>query len=242
MQNFKLSKAAWAFVVLSGLMIAIKLIFDHYPGDFPLRDQASAFSWPIVLGVIALGALGFAADRSIGMPEPFTDARRDATGAWVSIAFGVAYGLYTIADSLMGSERHPYLNAVDWPHVLLPWSIPFYLFGAILLEFMLRLGLLCVLVWLAHVLVLRRHFRLAVFWIVACVVATYEITPYLADEIAAGNWGAVALGALQPLYWTNVLEAGLLLRYGWIAPIIFRVAFYLVWHVLYGGLAPIFLS
>jgi hypothetical protein len=79
-----------------------------------------------------------------------------------------------------------------------------------------------------------------VFWIVACIVATYEIMPYIMEDIAAQNWAAVALSALQPLYWTNVLEAGLLLRYGWLAPIVFRVAFYLIWHVLYGGLAPSF--
>jgi hypothetical protein len=242
MQTFKPSKAAWAFVALAGLMIAIKLLFDFYPYDFPARDQASAFTWPVVLGIIALGAMGFAADRALGMPEPFTDAERDRAGLWISIGLGFAYGVFTVVDSLIGGERHPYINATDWPHVLLPWSIPFYLFGAILLEFMLRLGLLCVLVWVLHVVVLRRHFRLALFWIVACVVATYEIIPYVMEDIAAQNWGAVALSALQPLYWTNVLEAWLLLRYGWITPIVFRAAFYLIWHVLHGGLAPSFVG
>src|SRR5262245_30486261 len=131
-RNFKLSRAAWAFIALSGLMVAIKLLFDNYPYDFPARDQASAFTWPVVLGIIGLGALGFAADRALAMPEPFTDARRDWTGLWISTGLGVAYGVYTIADSLIGGERHPYVSPDDWPHVLLPWSIPFYTFGAIL--------------------------------------------------------------------------------------------------------------
>jgi hypothetical protein len=240
MLAFKPSKAALAFIALAGLMVAIKLLFDFYPYDFPARDQASAFTWTIVLGIIALGALGFAADRALGMPEPFTDAARDRAGLWISIGLGVAYGVFTVVDSLIGGERHPYVSPDDWPHVLLPWSIPFYTFGAILLEFMLRLGALCVLVWVLHVVVLRRHFRLAVFWIVACVVATYEIIPYVMEDVATQNWSAVALIALQPLYWTNVLEAWLLLRYGWIAPIVFRTAFYVVWHMLYGGLAPSF--
>src|SRR5688572_29417117 len=139
MPEFKSSKAAWTFIAFAALMIAIKLLFDFYPYDFPARDQASAFTWPVVLGIIALGALGFAADRALGMPEPFTDAERDRAGLWISIGLGVACGLFTVAHSLTGAERHPYISATDWPHVLLPWSIPFYLFGAILLEFMLRL-------------------------------------------------------------------------------------------------------
>jgi hypothetical protein len=31
-----------------------------------------------------------------------------------------------------------------WDHVRLPWSIPFYTFGAIFLEYLLRLGALCI--------------------------------------------------------------------------------------------------
>jgi hypothetical protein len=46
------------------------------------------------------------------------------------------------------------------------------------------------------------------------------------------------LAPLEPLYWTNVFEGWLLLRYGWVSPIVFRFAFYLVWHVIYGGLGP----
>ena len=240
MRAVRISKAGRAFIACSGLLIAIKLLFDFYPYDYPARDQASAFSWPVVLGIIALGAAGFAADHALKFPEPFTDARRDRVGTLVSIGLGLAYGIYTAGDDMIDHVRHP-LATSDWAHVPLPWSIAFYSFGAILLEFMLRLGALCVLVWLLHVVICRRHFRLAIFWIVACIVATYEIMPYVQQDIAARNWSAVALDPLQPLYWTNILEAGLLLRYGWLAPIVFRAAFYLVWHVLYGGLAPTFM-
>jgi len=41
----------------------------------------------------------------------------------------------------------------------------------------------------------------------------------------------------QPLYLSNVFEGWLLLRYGWFTPIVFRLAFYLFWHILFGGLA-----
>jgi hypothetical protein len=121
---------------------------------------------------------------------------------------------------------------VEWP-----WSVPFYTFGAIFLEFLLRLGGICILFWLIHVLILRRRWRSAVFWIIAAVVSLYEIMPYMQRDIAQGHWGRATLALLEPLYWTNLFESWLLWRFGWLMPIVFRLAFYLVWHVIYGGLA-----
>ena len=77
-----------------------------------------------------------------------------------------------------------------------------------------------------------------VFWTVNVITAFYEIMPITMEQIAHGNWVAVAATPLQPLYWTNFFEGWLLLRFGWFAPIVFRLAFYLIWHVLYGGLGP----
>ena len=57
------------------------------------------------------------------------------------------------------------------------------------------------------------------------------------EEAARGDWLGVAATPLEPLYWTNLFEGWLLLRFGWFSPIVFRLAFYLVWHILYGGLA-----
>jgi hypothetical protein len=127
---------------------------------------------------------------------------------------------------------------VEWPHVPWPWSVPFYTFGAILLEYMLRLGALCILVWFVHVVILRRRWLLPTFWAVNAIVATYEILPSVLEDAAAGKWVSVAFAPLEPLYWTNVFEGWLLLRFGWLSPIVFRLAIYLVWHVIYGGLGP----
>ena len=75
-------------------------------------------------------------------------------------------------------------------------------------------------------------------WAVNVVVASNEIQPSVLESVAAEDWRSVALAPLEPLYWTNVFEGWLLLLYGWLSPIVFRLAFYLVWHVIYGGLGP----
>jgi hypothetical protein len=68
-------------------------------------------------------------------------------------------------------------------------------------------------------------------------VALYEIWPYLVVDFHAGRWGSIALSAIQPLYLSNVFEGWLFYRFGWFMPIVFRLAFYLVWHILFGGFA-----
>ncbi|HYD14530.1 MAG TPA: hypothetical protein VEC11_16915 [Allosphingosinicella sp.] len=229
-------RSTLAFAACSLVLIAIKLLFDHYPGEFPGRDQASAFTWPVIGAIWLAALLGLFAERSIGFPDAFADMKGERRGLILAVATGLAYGALTVVqDIVTGGSTVP---VEEWPHLPLPWAVPFYTFGAIFLEFLLRLGALCLLVWFVHVLILRRRWLLPVFWIANLIVSFYEIMPMTMADVAAGDWGAVALTPLWPLYWTNLFEGWLLLRHGWFAPIIFRLAFYLVWHVGYGGLGP----
>ena len=42
--------------------------------------------------------------------------------------------------------------------------------------------------------------------------------------------------ATEPLFIANVVSAYLYRRYGFLAPVVMRLSFYLVWHIIYGGL------
>ena len=59
----------------------------------------------------------------------------------------------------------------------------------------------------------------------------------MAEDVSAGRLGQALIALAGPLYISNVFEGWLLYRYGWFSPIVFRLAFYLVWHILFGGLA-----
>ena len=231
-------RSTLAFLAVAAVLVAIKLLFDFYPGDYPVRGQAAAFTWPLVGGVLLIGLLGLLADRALKFPEAFADLARERRGALVAAATGLAYGLLTIAMDVTDPGGGNPLNQAEWPHVAWPWSVPFYTFGAIFLEFLLRLGALCILVWLIHVVLLRRRWLGPVFWSVNALVALYEILPATIEEATGGDWLSVAATPLEPLYWTNLFEGWLLLRFGWFAPIVFRFVFYLAWHVIYGGLGP----
>lgn len=236
-KNKLLARSTFAFVALALTLVGLKLLFDFYPGGFPHESQAEAFTWPLVGGMIAFAAVGLFCDRAAGLPDAFADLTRERQGALVAAISGAVYGIVTIASDIMSATRSAIGEPGEWIHMALPWSIPFYTFGAIFLEFMLRLGALCIVFWLLHVVVFRRRLRLTLFWLVAAVVALYEVWPFMTEDIAAGRWSSVARALVGPLYLSNVFEGWLVLRYGWFAPVVFRLSFYLFWHILYGGLA-----
>ncbi|MDQ7910131.1 hypothetical protein RB614_37115 [Phytohabitans sp. ZYX-F-186] len=51
-------------------------------------------------------------------------------------------------------------------------------------------------------------------------------------SLVAGHVEMLALGVV--VYAMNLFEAHLFWRHGFLAPLIFRLAFYLVWHVVGG--------
>jgi hypothetical protein len=114
----------------------------------------------------------------------------------------------------------------------------FYAYGAILLEVMLRLFAITALVWLV-VVVLGDGAKSPAFWCAAVLAALYEPSAYMipaARKVAGLSKGrAVLVFLVQPLFITNVLQGYLFWRFGFLATLTFRLAAYLVWHVLYGA-------
>ncbi|MEY2520949.1 MAG: hypothetical protein QOF24_2708 [Verrucomicrobiota bacterium] len=236
-REFLLKRSTVLFGALSLGIVIIKVGLQFLLTDLPLRDQASAFTWSLVLSIIAIGFLGLLADRASGFPDSLSDPQRDRRGIGIATITGGAYGLITIGMYVWHPMHSPLNPSSGWDHVPLPWSIPFYTFGAIFLEYLLRLGALCISFWLVSVVLLRRHLRLTMFWALNLFISLYEIWPYLGPDIHAGRWGSVARLPFEPLYLSNVFEGWLFLRYGWVTPIVFRMAFYILWHLLFGGFA-----
>jgi hypothetical protein len=42
--------------------------------------------------------------------------------------------------------------------------------------------------------------------------------------------------AIEPLFLANVATGWLFRKYGFLAALVLRLSFYLVWHIIYGGL------
>ncbi|MGH3388435.1 MAG: hypothetical protein ACRDOO_06105, partial [Actinomadura sp.] len=85
--------------------------------------------------------------------------------------------------------------------------------------------------WLIANVILRNRGQAPVFWVLALLTSVIEPAGQL--SLVAGQLDLMLVLGVA-LYGVNVFEALLFWRYGFLAPLVFRLAFYLVWHVVGG--------
>jgi hypothetical protein len=212
-------------------MVAVKVIFLLFPTVFPGADQESAFYWTTILVIAVMGLIGLILARRTGFPEIWDTKVSNRQRFLIPTLIGLVYGAITVIEDL--AKPSPV-------HLRLPLSIPFYTYGAILLEIMLRLFAIPLLVWLVSNVILRGKWQTQVFWIAAIVAALYEPLPFMRQELSgvSGFAGSIIIikWAIEPLFLANVVSGWLFRRYGFLAALVMRLSFYLVWHIIYGGL------
>ena len=98
-------------------------------------------------------------------------------------------------------------------------------------EIIYRLFPIPLLLWLISSVLLAGRAQTPVFWVLA--VLTSFIEP-LTQDLEAASLGALMLAAvLLRGFGLNFIQAVLFRQYGFLAAILMRVAFYVVWHMLY---------
>jgi hypothetical protein len=212
-------------------MVAVKVTFILFPTVFPGADQEGAFSWTTILAIAVMGFIGLLLARRTGFPELWDTKVSNRQRFLIPVVIGLVYGVVTVIIDL----RNP-----SPVHLKLPLSIPFYTYGALLLEIMLRLFAIPLLVWLFSNLLLRGKWQTKVFWLAVVVAALYEPLPHIREQLSGVSGLAVLLvlikWAIEPLFLANVLTGWLFRKYGFLAALVMRLSFYLVWHIIYGGL------
>ena len=216
------------FAVLIGFMVLVKVGFARLGLRAPIPSQDFALSWRMIALIAAMGVVGIVLSDSLGVPA-FWGA---GVSPWLIFALptalGLAYGAWMVVSDL--PDPAPI-------HLEGAFSPLFYAYGAILLEVLLRLFGISVLVWLP-VLAFGDGVELPAFWVAAGVAALYEPSLYMIPVVREekGLARAKALGFLvRPLFLTNLLQGYLFWQFGFLATLTFRLAAYLVWHVIYGA-------
>lgn len=102
------------------MLVEIKLLLDAFLADLALREQAAAFTWKLILTIIAIGFAGLIAERATGFPDPLTNKARDWRGIWLASINGAIYGLITIGMYVWHPTHSPLNTGSDWDHVRLP--------------------------------------------------------------------------------------------------------------------------
>jgi len=216
-------------------LISVKLFFLLAPVKFPLSDQAGAFSWVTILTIAALGFIGLVLSKRTGFPDIWDTRISNRQRFLIPAIIGVVYGVITVLEEFIGARSHPFQLSSDF-NVKFPLSIPFYAYGAIFLEILLRLFAIPFLVWLLSNVVLRHRWQTQVFWLVAVLAALYEPLPYMTAALKHTGIISALMILVGPLFVANLVAAYIFRKYGFLAPLVMRLSFYLIWHIIYGGL------
>jgi len=225
------TRRTWVtYAALVGILVLMKIVFTFIPTTFPGADQATAFSWPVILAVSAAGAIGVLLTPYARFPQPWEPSVSNTQRFAIPTLDGIVYGVITVLRDLAKPED---------VHLAFPLSIPFYTFGATFLEIMLRVFGLTVLTALLWKVVLRSRAYEPAFWTANVVTSLYEPWPFIAQEISAATTvavpGILVDWAFQPLFLANLLTGYIYRRSGMLSAVTLRLAFYAVWHVAYGG-------
>jgi hypothetical protein len=219
--------------LMAGLVLISLVLRVFYPAALVDPTQALFFSAPALAAVGLIGLAGAWLARRAGFPEPwdprFSNWRRLAVPAAVGLAAG---GLLVGLDLLTGfsrvlAQRH---GAAQQYTGFLPMLLAFA--GAsVFVQVIYRLLWLPGLLWLVSNGLLRGRAQVPAFWALAALTATLEPVTQWPDLVAVP--GLAFAGRLALMLGLNFFEAVAWRKWGLVAMIVVRAAFYLVWHALY---------
>jgi hypothetical protein len=232
LELFRVSAASLAtYGLLVAMLVVGKFYFLDHPTDFPLEAQASAFEWRALLAIASCGLVGLLLAPFARFPDMWDPRVGFGKRFLAPIVWGVVYGLVTVVRDLPDPSD---------VHLHYPASIPFYAYGAVFLEILLRLFGVTVITWLIGEVLFMGRLRGVAFWVANVVTSLYEPLPQIWEDLenverpvqapaTVVNW------AFQPLFLSNLLTGYLYRRFGFLTAVSFRLSFYAVWHVGYGN-------
>jgi hypothetical protein len=232
----KLGSSYWIYLALMLALVLIKLTITYIvPGEFRSVSQAKTFDWPFLAVWTVAGLIGVWCSERTGFPamlQPgISNVRRFLLPALAGLGFGA---LAILVDRQSGwstvvAARHD-MSSI---HIPFPASVLIYPGGAVIVEVVHRLFPIPVLLWLFSNVFFRGKWQEQTFWVIAILLAAAE--PATQYSRADGIQWALNLVAAQD-YAMNLYQCYLFRRYGFLASLTVRVAFYLIWHVAGGPL------
>ena len=228
MKGFWSSRSFQIYLGLVAFSAALLLLFVFVPVAAITPAQAGTFTWPVLILAFLIGLAGLWAAQKMQFPE-FWDAKiTNRQRLLIPAGLGLVAGLVFLA---LG--RLQPLGEINVPF---PLSIPYYLYGGIVSEILYRLFLISILTWFISGVLLKYRGQQLTFWIVAIITSLLEPLGQLGTLYQLGllrNGFSPVLGVMLALaFAVNLLAAYLFRKFGFVAPLILRIAFYIVWHMV----------
>jgi len=120
-------------------------------------------------------------------------------------------------------------------HVPFPYSIPVYLTGGILLEMLYHFIPIVFLTWIISNLLLKKKWQNQVFWILAILLSLWEPIMQISGMLNMGMITSLLFSIMLFIFifMANIIPLALFRKYGFLAPVIFRLSDYLLWHIIF---------
>ncbi|HEX6791999.1 MAG TPA: hypothetical protein VF247_11870 [Candidatus Krumholzibacteria bacterium] len=208
-------------------LVAVRLTIARNPDMFRSAAQAAVFAWPMLGIVAAAGTLGtWIMRRTRRFPEMWDASVPLTWRVWLPVALGLVLGVVAIGVDAMTHWTAAAAVQMKLPsiHIDPPASWLIYPGGAIIVSILYYLLLVPLLLWV---------FRGRGFVVIACLAALIE--PLTQDLHMNVGVGTAALVFAED-YALNLGQVWLFRRGGFVAAVVLRVAFYVVWHMVWPAL------
>lgn len=219
------------YLALMVYLVAVKVILELGSVATVVSSQATLLSWPVIAVLAIAGACCIWLGPRTGLPSLWQPSLSPRRWLLLPVVVGLTLGAINLAVQAITGYDQTIAEAANVPsiNVAFPASIVFYSGGAIVVESLYRLILITLPLWLIANVILRKRGRAWVFWAVALLTSLIE--PAGQVSLVVGHPGVMLFLGFG-MYGINVFEAYLFRRYGFLAPLAHRLAFYLVWHVV----------
>jgi hypothetical protein len=222
----KLTTSDKTFLALVSLMLLGKAVWTYYGVDHPIVQNWTG-AWLAILLAAVFGFIALKIARKTGFPDIWDEKISNKERFVYPVLLGVAFALIEILVGL----------AMDLPniHVPLPFSLPVYVSGGIFLEILYHLIPIVFLIWLISHVFLKGKRQKEVFVVVAVLASLWEPVMQITGMYQMGILPGMvfAAGLFIFIFAGNLIPITLFRKYGFLAPVIWRLTDYSLWHVIW---------
>ncbi len=228
------SNSVWVWLALVAYLVIVKIILDAFlPQAFADPAQASQFSWVSLAIYSVVGLVGVLLSLRTGFPDAWEAGQSLWPRLILPTAIGIGLGiLMVLIDLSTGFTRLFAANhGLTQQYTNFPSMFLIFTAAPIIVETAYRLFIIPLLLWIVSSLILKGKVQTEIFWILAILTSLLEPLGQISDLQVLPQVLAITLGVIY--FGINMIQAGFFRKYGFLAAIMVRVGFYLVWHVLY---------
>lgn len=227
----KISPSVFAYLLIFTAIIILRLMINLFPPGMIASQMANLTDTRSIAAIWVVGWVGVYLAPITGFAGTWQDNISAIKRFLEPVLIGVGIGLLSIGFDLLQPLQGESL-------IKFPVSLVAYPLAAILEEIIFRLFLTTTLVYILSNILLWGRWPELVFWVVSVLLAVfYNLLQLNQYQNLIGTLNLiVVVRFIIGIAVFFILAAYYYRRYGFLAAISMHVGYYLVWHIIWGGI------